>query len=381
MASQDHIEVVTNAPGFGSRITSSIKGILFGVVLFIAAFPLLWWGEGRQNLAELVKEAQQVTSDSQPTVAADTLIKTTGKLTTTQTLSDPTYLTSLGGVKVLELTRSVEMYAWKEKKKTKKQGDKNITTYDYIKDWASSPADSNKFYSATGHRNPVMTIKGKSFKVTDAKIGSLNIDAGKATFWESQNLAVGEDNINKTSEKPMQVTAGVIYVPMESYSVLRKVANSPKIGDMRISYSYFPADVDGSVVGGWSNGKIVPYFYDDTDSFLGAYAGSLKAFQAYLQTRHTMISWMIRIGSFLMMWFGLNLILGPILTMMESIPFVGGAGRAIISLVTGVIAFVLWLITFVLAKLWLVLLVLLVLGAGIAIFLKKKKETQVAYEG
>ncbi|MSP27519.1 MAG: hypothetical protein EXR80_03505 [Methylococcales bacterium] len=29
-----------------SRIADSIKGMLFGFILFVIAFPLLWWNEG-----------------------------------------------------------------------------------------------------------------------------------------------------------------------------------------------------------------------------------------------------------------------------------------------------------------------------------------------
>jgi len=30
-----------------SRIGESIKGLLFGGVLFLGSFPLIWWNEGR----------------------------------------------------------------------------------------------------------------------------------------------------------------------------------------------------------------------------------------------------------------------------------------------------------------------------------------------
>ena len=95
-------------------------------------------------------------------------------------------------------------------------------------------------------------------------------------------------------------------------------------------------------------------------------------------SEHNMITWIIRIASFAMLWFGLNLILGPILMVLESIPIVGGAGRFVISLVTGVIAFVLWFLTLVLANLWLVLLVMAILGVGVLVTLKKQKKLQTA---
>ena len=38
---------VTTRQGWGSRLSESIKSVLFGVVLFGVAFPLLFWNEGR----------------------------------------------------------------------------------------------------------------------------------------------------------------------------------------------------------------------------------------------------------------------------------------------------------------------------------------------
>ena len=37
----------TTTQGWGSRIGDSIKGILFGIILFIVGFPLLGWNEHR----------------------------------------------------------------------------------------------------------------------------------------------------------------------------------------------------------------------------------------------------------------------------------------------------------------------------------------------
>lgn len=41
----DSFSEVTSENWF-SRIADSIKGILFSIILFIVAFPLLWWNEG-----------------------------------------------------------------------------------------------------------------------------------------------------------------------------------------------------------------------------------------------------------------------------------------------------------------------------------------------
>jgi hypothetical protein len=37
----------TSSQGFGSRLGSSLTGLLIGPLLFIGAIVLLWWNEGR----------------------------------------------------------------------------------------------------------------------------------------------------------------------------------------------------------------------------------------------------------------------------------------------------------------------------------------------
>ena len=37
----------TTSQGFGQRIKSSFAGIVVGLGMFVAAFPLQWWNEGR----------------------------------------------------------------------------------------------------------------------------------------------------------------------------------------------------------------------------------------------------------------------------------------------------------------------------------------------
>jgi len=370
----DHYEVVSNAPGFGSRFLNSIKGIFVGIVFFIAAFGLLWWGERRQNLAEFVKKATFVYSTQAATVAPGTLIKTEGRIRSDESVNDDKYLNP-GTQKILSLSRTVEMYAWKEEKKTEKRGDKDVTTYDYRKDWTRSPSDSSRFYDPAGHANPKMAEDSQSWQVKTATIGSLEIKATDADFHGGQDLQVSETFLK--TDPARSLGSGAIYIaqgPVPT-SGPRKPASSPEVGDLRLTYSYFPADVEGSAVGDWDGKRIAPHGYGAANSYLGVFGGTLEAFQKRLQSEHDLMTWIIRIASFLMLWIGLNMILGPILTIMDSIPIVGGAGRFVISLFTGAVAFVLWLLTILLANLWLALVIVGVLVFGLMVYAKLKKRS------
>ncbi|MCY2994909.1 MAG: hypothetical protein NTY19_44665 [Planctomycetota bacterium] len=53
----DSFSEVTSQSWF-SRLGNAIKGVLLGIILFVVAFPLLWWNEGRAvKTAKGLKEA------------------------------------------------------------------------------------------------------------------------------------------------------------------------------------------------------------------------------------------------------------------------------------------------------------------------------------
>jgi len=55
--------------GWGGRLMQSIKGVLIGLLLFVAGFPLLFWNEGRavrryQDLKEGSEAVVMIKPDS-----------------------------------------------------------------------------------------------------------------------------------------------------------------------------------------------------------------------------------------------------------------------------------------------------------------------------
>ena len=106
----------TRNKSYGDNIVESIKGMLVGVVLFVVAFPLLWWNEGRTDLGNVAKKAQVVAPQPASATGEGKLVAVTGPLATEDQLQDPKYLQPGAYVK---LQREVEQYAWVETKKTK----------------------------------------------------------------------------------------------------------------------------------------------------------------------------------------------------------------------------------------------------------------------
>ncbi len=122
--------------GWGSRIIDSIKSVGIGIVLFLVSFPLLWWNEGRavQTAQSLEEGAGQVaTVDPVKVDPANEgkLVHLSGLAQTDDVLKDSDFGISEKGIK---LDRTVEMYQWVQKKKTKnkkKVGGKKVTKTTY----------------------------------------------------------------------------------------------------------------------------------------------------------------------------------------------------------------------------------------------------------
>lgn len=92
---EDRFTEVTHKSWF-SRIGSSIKGIVIGIILFLIAFPVLFWNEGRA-----VKRAKSLTEGSKVVVSVPAhsvnpenegeLVHVTGKADTEETVTDPVF--------------------------------------------------------------------------------------------------------------------------------------------------------------------------------------------------------------------------------------------------------------------------------------------------
>src|SRR3990172_5583305 len=98
--------------GLGSRLMESIKGVLVGLVMFIAAFPVLFMNEGcavktAKGLEEGLKAVVSVKSDKIDTANNAKLVHMTGQAVTDEVLTDGTFGISQKGIKLI---RNVEMF-------------------------------------------------------------------------------------------------------------------------------------------------------------------------------------------------------------------------------------------------------------------------------
>ncbi|MBP5320003.1 MAG: TMEM43 family protein [Kiritimatiellae bacterium] len=413
----------TTTTSWGSRLGSSFKGMLAGLIMFIAGFPLLFWNEGNA-----VKTARALTEGSKSVISIDAaqldpanegkLIHLSGMAKTEDLLKDADFaIEQKGGIR---LVRQVEMYQWQENVKTSEKkkvggGTETVKTYTYAKTWSSAPIASEGF-KESGHDNP------GAFPFEGSEQYAQTVMVGAFTLTENQIKRIGKSQPFTFPEgyKVPETVKGVlqnnvIYIPAikaktvvtpapaAGASLAQAVANTasnavaqvagaaaaynpaaPSIGDLRVTFSVvLPHEISvvacqkGSsfVPFTASNGKVISLQSDEPRTAEQMFESAKKA--------NAMLTWILRLVGFLVMYGGLKAILKPIETLGDVLPFLGTILGIGTSLVAGVVALVCALVTIAVAWLAyrpLVAVPLLVAAVALIIYLvgRSKARKEVA---
>ena len=333
--SEDAFTEVANHSWLG-RIGGAIKGVVIGIVLFIAAFPVLFWNEGRavKRYKTLNEGAGSVIALPEARVLPENegrLIHVSGKAVTDEIVTDAEFEVAVNAIR---LKRKVEMYQWKEskKRKTKKKlggGKKTVTTYSYRKSWSSRLIDSSNFKKPTGHRNPgAMPYQSAEFVAADVRLGEFQL---------SRSL-VGK--INKTNLLPIADLANIDGIPNAAFHgesiYVGENPLAPQIGDIRITYQIVaPSDV--SIVSKQTGQSFEAYRAEAGGTIDMLNLGLIGAENMFQQAHQSnaMWTWIFRLGGFILMLVGAAMILRPLSVVADIIPFLGsvaGAGTGILAL-------------------------------------------------
>jgi hypothetical protein len=345
---------VTTEQSWFSRLFNSIKSVLFGLVLFVVAFPLLFWNEGRavrtaRSLDEGASSVVSVPADQVNAANEGKLVYVTGQATTTETLSDPEFHVSAPAIK---LERRVEMYQWKEAKKSETRnklggGTETVTTYSYAKVWSQPLIDSGAFKDPSGHQNP-RSIPAKSLTWTAKQVtlGAFTLSAALVEKLDkSEDLSVeegSEDALPAALKKRAKLEQGGYYLGEDSAA--------PAIGDAKVTFHVVkPATV--SIVAKQIASTFEEYQAKAGDSILLLTYGTVSADSMFkaAQDANALLTWILRAVGFFIMALGLFLIFNPLVVLASVIPFLGsilGGGAALFA---GVIAASLSLVTIALA--------------------------------
>lgn len=383
----------TTTQSWGSRLGDSLKGVIIGVGLFIAAFPLLFWNEGNsvktaEALDEGEKACQEVGASDKvnPDYNAQ-LVWMTGKADTKEVLTDETFGLSLNAI---ALRRKTEMYQWKENCHTeeKKNTGGSVTTtktYTYEKVWSSTHLKSGS-YKESGHDNPsTIEFPSQSKLATQVTFGAFRLNESQIKMIGSaQDYSFPQDFTCRVSR--VQMAGTTIYVPNRETrnNALnnRDVASEPRIGDMRITFEViYPHDI--SVVAKQQGDTFVPYRAKSKKTVNLLADGEVDAATMFQDARdaNTMMTWMIRFGGFMMMFIGLKMFFKPLSVLGDVLPFLGNLLEMGTGLVAGFIAGICWLITVAIA--WLVYrpllgIALLAVAGGLIWLLRQKRKAKAA---
>lgn len=370
--------------GWFSRIGNSIKGILFGIIIFVLGFPLLFWNEGRavhraQSLTEGKGAVVSVESTSVDQGNDGKLIHTTGKALTEETLTDDTFQVS--AEKAIKLKRVVEMYQWQEnetKETTKKAGGKTVTkkTYTYEKVWSGKNISSGNF-KEQGHDNPGnFPFEAQSWKASKVTLGAFTLPPSLVeSIGGEKTVNVDEDDLPSNLKSKVSAHGEGFYVG--------KDPSNPEIGDVRITFkAVYPADV--SVIGVQTGDTLKSYTAKKGGSTifeLDMGTRSAEDMFTALEQQNAMLTWVLRVVGFLMLFLGLRSVFAPLVVVADVIPFIGNLLDTGIGIVCFMIAAPLALITIAIG--WIAYRPLLgiallvaagAIGFGIFTMVKKKKE-------
>jgi len=369
-------EITTNS--WGSRILKSIKGVLVGFLMFLASFGVLYWNEGRVDVSKIAETATEIPTNTQVSNELDNqLVSLTGTLKSDEKLGD-TYIKKGD---YLSLQRSVQMYAWRENKSTNSQrntggSETTETTYDYVQEWTSMPQDSSNFKYPEGHQNPELTVQNSYATVSTASIGSYSLQMNQLDLSFESTLNLNNSNVNSVNGVSL---ANEKYLFKGNGSL-----DTPQIGDIRIMYKAINNPVNTSTVFGTldiQNQLISPFYGQKNTKLYRAFDGSREGAISTMSSEYKTTTWLIRLGGFLLMWFGLLGMLQPISVFLDVLPIFGSISRVGLGLTAFIVALVLSIVTIIISIVFhnLIILTLVILGLiGWFSFMYKKKNSSAS---
>ncbi len=344
--------------GFGSQIGDSFKGILIGIVLFPASIYALFKVETCTQASDAFKKAKPISQreEGKP-------IYVTGNLD-----ADPIGSRFVKEGKYISISESSEVYAWDEEERTEGSGNNKKKIKECKLEWTNSPVSPSSFTlpdckTKIHHKRTVesQTIPAKNGRLkTDQTTYTVNL--GEVNFTSSVS--------SKFPESEQIILNGFTLGSNYLYSN-KNCEATPVEGCERVRLSVTPVpDAPMTFLGDINGTQIIKYVYDG-DAFLNAGVGTYEQTMANIKKDDATMKWFGRGLGFVMMWVSFVLMAGPLMTLLEFIPFVGEFGKGALNFFFGVIAFVISAITIILVKFWYVWLLLILAAIGYAVYKRK----------
>lgn len=175
----------TTYQGPMQQLQSSCCGMVIGLVIFGAAFPLLAWNEGAvitttRSLDEGLKVVVPVDSGYINAGNNGKLIHFIADIDRMETLGDSDFGVAVQGAK---MNRQVEMYQWVESKHSRTVNDnmggkRTQTDYYYNKEWKSRPVNSDHFKNRAYQNPSNWPVTSKAWNARNMKAGAFTLSPG-----------------------------------------------------------------------------------------------------------------------------------------------------------------------------------------------------------
>lgn len=360
-----------------SRIGGALTGALFGLALLIGAIVLLFWNEGRsvatyQSLQEGLAAVVSTDAAKVDSALEGKLIHIQSKVMTNANVADPE--TGITGASAIGLVRHVEMYQWVETESTKTEkklggSEEEVKTYSYQKEWSDVAVASSQFKQPQEEVNPEFWLPSSTTYVDAAMLGAFNLPGEKlAEVAALKAHPISADEADAASE--------ALGYPGEGRAVngalyFGENENAPEVGDTKITFEEMILP-EASVVGMQNGTSIAEYTTKNQNSLFLLDAGLKPAKVMFVsgEADNATLTWVIRVGGIVALFFGFLLIFKILSVVGDVIPFVG----SIVGFATGLVSFVLALVIggIVIAVGWFLVRPMLsaglLIGAGAIVF-------------
>jgi hypothetical protein len=327
-----YTEVTHNS--WGSRIRKSTNNALIGLVLIPLCIWWLWTNEGKSDLSELAKGSVAVTSNTIDANKDGVFASISGRLSSKEQLGDVPYMVPNA---YIALKRTAEMYAWEESIKTTETKDDvgggatTTTTYTYDTIWTTSPQSSASFHFSDEHQNPSKSIDSAYFTVSDAHVGAYRIDPTTITLPEGQIVDV--QSVENIADYGFTLANNTLY---------NGAPDSPRVGDIRLTYTALPNDIAVTVFGKINNGVIESYTDKPNQTIprtlYRVFIGSREDAITLLREEYVSDLWTNRLLGILGLWIGLGLLTDPIIKILDVVAVVGNAAETVMRPVNAIVA-------------------------------------------
>ncbi len=353
---EDGVYTETETEGFFGRLGDSFAGICIGLLLFIGAFPLLWWNEGRAvDTYNAIKEGRKiyvpVSASPIDSLNEGSLVYVTGLAEPTDNITDVDF-----GVEVsskTSLSRTVEMYQWQENKTTKKKKNvggstTTVTEYTYSKVWSDRLIDSSAFKQSAKHQNPGnMPYSSSTFYPSAVILGDFTLPTDLIDYISTPSAIGGTldtDLIPDSNALSFSFTDNEMFSYPNGF-YFGNTTTTPYVGHTRVTYQAAPGGVV-SILAEQEGSTFGPYEASSGAELYRLEQGVVGAEAMFdnAKAENKAVTMVLRIVGAMVMSIGIGLVLQPLEVVADIIPCIGDLVGAAVSCVAGLIGITLSLI-------------------------------------